>query len=340
MKSLRFSRTGSTTQADRGERGDATRLASGASGEGAARDFDFTTADFERIRSLIHRRAGISLSDHKRDMAYSRLARRLRALGLDSFREYLDELEKRNDASEWEAFTNALTTNLTAFFREAHHFPILADFVKRRPQPVSVWCSAASTGEEPYSIAMTLIEALGDRAAREARVLATDLDTQVLAKADAGVYAYDQVKHLTPERLKRFFLKGTGSHAGLVKVRPELRQMIKFEQLNLTDADYGLRQNFDAIFCRNVMIYFDKPTQAQVLTRFEPLMKPDGLLFAGHSENFTYVTQAFRLRGQTVYELTRGRGAATSAASATGSTASSATGSAKAPAKSEAGASV
>ncbi|MBN3854519.1 chemotaxis protein CheR [Paraburkholderia sp. Ac-20340] len=295
---------------DRGDRSDRHADVPRAGGEGAARDFEFTSADFERIRALIHRRAGISLSDHKRDMAYSRLARRLRALGLDTFRDYLDELEKRNDANEWEAFTNALTTNLTAFFREAHHFPILADFVKRRTQPVSVWCSAASTGEEPYSIAMTLIESLGERAARESRVLATDLDTQVLAKADAGVYAYDQVKHLSPERLKRFFLKGTGSHAGLVKVRPELRQMIKFEQLNLTDADYGLRQTFDAIFCRNVMIYFDKPTQAQVLTRFEPLMKPDGLLFAGHSENFTYVTQAFRLRGQTVYELTRGRAAA------------------------------
>jgi chemotaxis protein methyltransferase CheR len=306
MKGLRFSRQ------ERDERAGLTQgnaAAGGKAGSGGEsnRDFDFTTADFERIRALIHRRAGISLSDHKRDMAYSRLARRLRALGLDSFREYLDQLESRNDADEWEAFTNALTTNLTAFFREAHHFPILADFVKRRTQqPVSVWCSAASTGEEPYSIAMTLIEALGERGAREARVLATDLDTQVLAKADAGVYAYDQVKHLTPERLKRFFLKGTGAHAGLVKVRPELRAMIKFEQLNLTDADYGLRQTFDAIFCRNVMIYFDKPTQGQVLTRFEPLMKPDGLLFAGHSENFTYVTQAFRLRGQTVYELTRG----------------------------------
>ncbi|MEM5318350.1 CheR family methyltransferase [Paraburkholderia sp. JHI869] len=286
-----------------------------APGVESNRDFDFTSADFERIRALIHRRAGISLSDHKRDMAYSRLARRLRTLGLDSFREYLDQLEARNDASEWEAFTNALTTNLTAFFREAHHFPILADFVKRRSsQPVSVWCSAASTGEEPYSIAMTLVEALGDRAAREARVLATDLDTQVLAKADAGVYSFDQVKHLSPERLKRFFFKGTGSHSGLVKVRPELRAMIKFEQLNLTDADYGLRTTFDAIFCRNVMIYFDKPTQAQVLTRFEPLMKPDGLLFAGHSENFTYVTQAFRLRGQTVYELTRGAQAQANAA--------------------------
>jgi chemotaxis protein methyltransferase CheR len=271
----------------------------------ADRDFEFTAADFARIRELIHRRAGISLSEHKRDMAYSRLARRLRARGLDSFRRYLDLLESENSAEEWEAFTNALTTNLTAFFRESHHFPILADFVKRRAQPVSIWCSAASTGEEPYSIAMTLVEALGESQARQATVLATDLDTQVLAKGEAGIYSLEQVKQLSPERLKRFFLKGTGPHAGLVKVRPELRSMIRFAQLNLTDADYGLRQPFDAIFCRNVMIYFDKPTQSQVLSRFEPLVKPGGLLFAGHSENFTYVTQAFRLRGQTVYELTR-----------------------------------
>ncbi|MGN6229537.1 MAG: CheR family methyltransferase [Trinickia sp.] len=271
----------------------------------ADRDFDFTAADFARIRELIHRRAGISLSEHKRDMAYSRLARRLRARGLVTFRHYLDLLEAENSPEEWEAFTNALTTNLTAFFRESHHFPILADFVKRRQQPVSIWCSAASTGEEPYTIAMTLVEALGESQARQATILATDLDTQVLAKGEAGVYAFDQVKALSPERLKRFFLKGTGPHAGLVKVRPELRSMIRFAQLNLTDADYGLRQPFDAIFCRNVMIYFDKPTQSQVLSRFEPLVKPGGLLFAGHSENFTYVTQAFRLRGQTVYELTR-----------------------------------
>ncbi|HEY2025156.1 CheR family methyltransferase, partial [Paraburkholderia sp.] len=275
-----------------------------------ARDFEFTSADFARIRDLIHRAAGISLSDHKRDMAYSRLARRLRARGLDTFRQYLDLLEAENDPAEWEAFTNALTTNLTAFFREAHHFPILAEFVQRRAQPVSVWCSAASTGEEPYSIAMTLIEALGESGARQASVIATDIDTQVLAKAEAGVYQFDQVKQLSPERLKRFFLKGTGAHAGMVKVRPEVRALVRFAQLNLTDRDYQLRSQFDAIFCRNVMIYFDKPTQAQVLSRFDPLMKPGGLLFAGHSENFTYVTQAFRLRGQTVYELTRDAGAA------------------------------
>jgi len=269
------------------------------------RDFEFTAADFARIRELIHRRAGISLSDHKRDMAYSRLARRLRACGIDTFRQYLDRLEAQQESDEWEAFVNALTTNLTAFFRESHHFPILAEFVKRRQQPFSVWCSAASTGEEPYSIAMTLVEALGEHAARQCTVFASDIDSQVLAKAEAGVYSLDQVKALSVERLKRFFLKGTGSHAGLVKVRPELRAMVNFGRVNLTDARYDVKGPFDAIFCRNVMIYFDKPTQGQVLSRFEPLMKPGALLFAGHSENFTYVSQAFRLRGQTVYELSR-----------------------------------
>ncbi|SAK41944.1 chemotaxis protein methyltransferase [Caballeronia fortuita] len=269
------------------------------------RDFEFTSADFARIRELIHRRAGISLSDHKRDMAYSRLARRLRACGIDTFKQYLDRLETHEDNAEWEAFVNALTTNLTAFFRESHHFPILADFVKRRQQPFSVWCSAASTGEEPYSIAMTLVEALGEHAARQCTVFASDIDSQVLARAEAGVYSLDQVKALSVERLKRFFLKGTGSHAGLVKVRPELRAMVNFGRVNLTEARYDVKGPFDAIFCRNVMIYFDKPTQGQVLSRFEPLMKPGALLFAGHSENFTYVSQAFRLRGQTVYELAR-----------------------------------
>ncbi|WP_250451418.1 CheR family methyltransferase [Caballeronia sp. ATUFL_M2_KS44] len=280
-------------------------LAGGVRGPEVERDFEFTVADFARIRELIHRRAGISLSDHKRDMAYSRLARRLRACGLDTFKSYLDRLESNDESAEWEAFVNALTTNLTAFFRESHHFPILADFAKRRQQPVSVWCSAASTGEEPYSIAMTLVEALGEQAARHCTVFASDIDSQVLAKADAGVYSLDQVKSMPVERLKRFFLKGKGAQTGLVKVRPELRAMVNFGRVNLTDARYDVKGPFDAIFCRNVMIYFDKPTQGQVLSRFEPLMKSGGLLFAGHSENFTYVSQAFRLRGQTVYELTR-----------------------------------
>ncbi|CAG2143470.1 Chemotaxis protein methyltransferase [compost metagenome] len=264
------------------------------------RDFLLTEHDFEKVRALIHKRAGISLGSHKREMVYSRLARRLRSLGLADFGSYLALLESDDRSQEWEFFTNALTTNLTSFFREAHHFPLLAEHAKKVGRPYSVWCAAASTGEEPYSIAITLAEALGDRAGT---VLATDIDTQVLAKARAGVYTAEQVGRLSQERLKRFFLKGTGARSGSVKVKPDLASTITFEPLNLLAPEWGLREKFDAIFCRNVMIYFDKPTQGRILERFAPLLKPNGLLFAGHSENFSYVTRAFQLRGQTVYEL-------------------------------------
>lgn len=264
------------------------------------RDFLLTERDFEKVRALIHKRAGISLGSHKREMVYSRLARRLRSLQISDFGTYLELLESDDRSAEWEYFTNALTTNLTSFFREAHHFPLLAEHAKKVGRPYSVWCAAASTGEEPYSIAITLAEALGDRAAT---VLATDIDTQVLAKARAGVYTTEQVARLQQDQLKRFFLKGTGARAGSVKVKPDLASTISFEPLNLLAPDWGIRDKFDAIFCRNVMIYFDKPTQGRILERFAPLLKPNGLLFAGHSENFSYVTRAFQLRGQTVYEL-------------------------------------
>jgi chemotaxis protein methyltransferase CheR len=265
------------------------------------RDFSFTNEDFSRIRTLIHRRAGISLNDQKQEMVYGRLARRLRTLGLTSFKVYLDQLEQNSQSDEWESFINSLTTNLTSFFRESHHFPLLAEFVKTRQKPVTVWCSASSTGEEPYSIAMTLVEALGDRP--QAKVCASDIDTQVLAKARSGIYPLDQVDRLGDVRRKRFFLKGTGSHAGQARVKPEIRSMIDFFQVNLLDTTWPIKDKFDVIFCRNVMIYFDKPTQTKILERFVPLLKPGGLLFAGHSENFTYITKAFSLRGQTVYEV-------------------------------------
>lgn len=272
----------------------------------AGPDFLLTDTDFGRIRALIHERAGIALSVQKRQMVYSRLSRRLRELGLKEFSAYLRLLEADPRSHEWELFTNALTTNLTAFFREAHHFPVLAEHVRQCPQPVTVWCSAASTGEEPYSIAMTLIEALGSRA-NTASVVATDIDTQVLAKGVEGVFTMEQASKLPPERLKRFFLKGAGAHAGKVRIRPEVAAMVHFSQLNLLDPKWPLKGLFDAIFCRNVMIYFDKPTQGKILQRFAPLMKPHGLLFAGHSENFSFANQTFRLRGQTVYELAAAR---------------------------------
>ncbi|WP_224749882.1 CheR family methyltransferase [Halomonas sp. ML-15] len=270
------------------------------------RDLELTESDFTRIRELIYQRAGIVLAEHKREMVYSRLAKRLRHHGLTRFGDYLARLERQPAAKEWEAFTNALTTNLTAFFREAHHFPLLAEHVARQSGPVRVWSAAASTGEEPYSIAMCLTEALGPRA-KEARVVATDIDTDALERARAGIYPMEQVRKLDEARAKRFFLKGGGERIGLAKVRPELTEMVDFEPLNLLAPNWSVKGPFDAIFCRNVMIYFDKTTQAKILARFAPLLKPDGLLFAGHSENFSYISEAFRLRGQTVYVLNPAR---------------------------------
>ncbi|MFZ6644218.1 CheR family methyltransferase [Undibacterium sp. TJN25] len=267
-----------------------------------SKEFDFTHRDFDRVRDLIYKKAGISLADSKQEMVYSRLARRLRATGLSSFVTYLDDLEREPAGAEWEAFTNALTTNLTSFFREEHHFPILAEHVKKKRDNLTIWCSASSTGEEPYSIAMTLCEAFGTMKP-PAHIIATDIDTNVLATASKGVYNLDRLDKMSPERARKFFLKGKGAQEGLVRVRQELRDMITFKQLNLLADSWPVSGEFDAIFCRNVMIYFDKPTQGKILKKFVPLMKSDGLLFAGHSENFLYVTDAFKLRGKTVYEL-------------------------------------
>lgn len=273
----------------------------------AEREFSFSAADFDRVRQLIYKHAGISLSPVKQDMVYSRLARRLRATGKRTFGEYLDMLE-RGDAEEWERFVNSLTTNLTSFFREPHHFPIFAEHLKKivaSRRSVRVWCSAASTGEEPYSIAMTVQEALGSQAS-QVSIVASDLDTNVLATAKRGVYPIERVEKLDPERLRRFFLKGTGTQAGMVAVRPELQRMIEFQRINLLDPNWPVRGQLDVIFCRNVMIYFDKSTQYKILSRFAPMMQDDGLLFAGHSESFLHAADLFRSLGKTVYALARG----------------------------------
>jgi chemotaxis protein methyltransferase CheR len=267
-----------------------------------ARDFYFTPRDFSRVRELIYQRAGISLSPNKQEMVYSRISRILRARGLTRFETYLQQLEATDNAADWQEFTNALTTNLTAFFREAHHFPILAEHARKKGAPFTVWCSASSTGEEPYSIAMTLCEAFGSLSP-PVQIIATDIDTNVLEAAASGVYAIDRLARMPESQLKQFFLRGRGAQTGWVRVRPELRQLIAFRPLNLLDPQWPVEGPFDVIFCRNVMIYFDKPTQSSILSRFAPRMKPDGLLFAGHSENFMYASNAFRLRGKTVYEL-------------------------------------
>lgn len=266
------------------------------------REFEFTAKDFARIRKLIYNRAGISLSEAKSDMVYSRIGRRLRAVGYDSFKYYLDFIESQPNDDEWEEFTNALTTNLTAFFREEHHFPILVDHLRNLNRPVRIWCSAASTGEEPYTLAMTACEAFSTLNP-PVEIIATDIDTKVLETAATGLYPIDRVSKLSEARRKKFFLKGKGTQEGVVKVRRELQNMITFLPLNLLADKWPIQGPFDAMFCRNVMIYFDKPTQGKILERFVPLMTPETLLFAGHSENFLYVSKEFDLLGKTVYQL-------------------------------------
>lgn len=264
-------------------------------------EYTFTAEDFQYVRNLIYKVAGISLSPSKRDLVYSRLSRRLRARQIGTFRAYLELLEK-GDPQELEAFTNALTTNMTSFFREPHHFQILEQYLASlgKAAPIHIWTCASSTGEEPYSIAMTVVEHFRSFTT-PVRILATDIDTNVLEKAKQGLYRLEQLNALNVQQQKNFFLKGCGKNAGLAKVRPELQQMITFRQLNLLDARWDTGERFDAVFCRNVMIYFDKSTQYRILKKMHSCIKPHGLFFAGHSENFHHAADLFKINGKTVY---------------------------------------
>jgi chemotaxis protein methyltransferase CheR len=271
------------------------------SADATSHEFTFSNGDFTRVQKLIYQRAGISLHDGKRAMVYSRLSRRLRETGDRSFADYLNGLERASGAAgdaEWQEFINCLTTNLTSFFREEHHFHALADALKPLAgKPIRMWCNAASTGEEPYSIAMTLLEG----GCGSAKLLATDIDTKVLATAQRGVYAAD-ARGLSPQRLQKHMMRGTGANAGFMRVRPELQKMIEFRTFNLMATAWSLGEPFDMVFCRNVMIYFDHETQRKVLERIHAVMKPGSLLFVGHSENFTDSRDLFILQGKTIYK--------------------------------------
>lgn len=272
----------------------------GGMADRADQEFTFSSADFDRVRQLIYQHAGISLHAGKQAMVYSRLSRRLRETSQRTFSQYLQSLEGLPPShAEWQEFVNCLTTNLTSFFREEHHFQMLAAELKARAgQSVRIWCNAASTGEEPYSLAMTCLENVP---AGSVKIMASDIDTKVLATAGRGVYNAD-ARGLSPERLRAHFLRGKGANSGSIRVKPELARMIEFRTHNLMEARWQLGEPFDIVFCRNVMIYFDAPTQRKVLERIHGVMKPKSLLFVGHSENFTESKDLFRLRGKTVYE--------------------------------------
>ncbi|WP_293764921.1 CheR family methyltransferase [uncultured Aquitalea sp.] len=267
------------------------------------RDLKFTLTDFRRVRKMVYQRVGIALNDSKTHMAYSRLARRVRQHGLKRFADYLDMLEGAEASPEWQHFINALTTNLTAFFREPHHFDTLKQHAQERlraGRPYNVWSSASSTGEEPYSIALTLLQVPGVSLANT-HIVASDIDTQVLQHASAGVYDAERVASLAPALLHRFFLRGVGRNEGKVRLKRELRQYLEFYQFNLVQESWPQMGPFDAIFCRNVLIYFDKPTQARILRQMAECLMPDGLLFLGHSENIQHICDAFQPCGRTVY---------------------------------------
>jgi len=267
-----------------------------------SREFAWTDSDFTKVQSLIYQRAGINLHDGKHAMVYSRLSRRLRETGYKSFKDYLIWLEGNNDGREWQEFINALTTNLTSFFRERHHFEILDNYLRSGLQKSSlqIWCSASSTGEEPYSILMTALDALNHHS--KLKLIASDIDSNVLATAAQGIYHVEDLGNVAPEQIKVYFLRGKDSNKGMARVKSEYRNMIQFMTVNLVEDNWSFQGLFDVVFCRNVMIYFDGATQRKVLERIYRVMAPGGLLFVGHAENFTESRDLFVLKGKTVYE--------------------------------------
>jgi chemotaxis protein methyltransferase CheR len=288
--------------------------------QGLGGETEITDPEFHLIQTLVRRHTGIALSEHKRSLVVSRLGRRLRALELSSFRSYCDYLERPEGAGELENFVNAITTNKTDFYRERVHFDFLAQEVipalkaraaRTGERRIRIWSAGCSTGEEPYTIAITLREGLGSLLGWDARILASDIDTNVLARAAEGVYALDRVADIPGAVLHAQFLRGTGGHAGHVRVRPEVQALVTFRQVNLLEEPWPIRAMFDCIFCRNVIIYFDKPTQARLMQRFALSLKDDGYLFLGHSESLHGVCDRFAFLRNTIYrKAIQERGAA------------------------------
>ena len=275
------------------------------SAQAAAREFALSDVEFDRLRQLVHTHTGIALSDAKRELVYGRLGRRLRALGLSSFAEYC-ELIDTGQPGELQELTNAITTNLTFFFRENHHFEHLGTEAllqiartNERERRLRIWSAGCSTGEEPYSVAMIVREASELFRGWDAKLLATDIDSNVLATAAAGVYREDGFKGVSDARRQRWFAPAP-TRPGHLAAAAELKALIRFKQLNLLDP-WPMNGPFDVIFCRNVIIYFDKETQRKVFARMAELQAPGGWLFVGHSENLQHITDRYKLVARTVY---------------------------------------
>lgn len=268
------------------------------------REVPFTLADFNQVRKELYDHAGITLADHKKDMAYNRLVRRLRQLDIGSFKQYFQLLKQSPD--EFAQFINAMTTNLTSFFREKHHFDYLAEFVvpecmAKQQRTLNGWSAGCSIGEETYSIAITLLDAAESLGGEwRFKIFATDIDSKVLTTAKRGVYPLERVQMLSEEMRRKWFLKGVGDNTGRAVVKDELKSIIQFSELNLMGC-WSIEQQLDFIFCRNVMIYFDMATQTRLLDQMASQLKLGGLLFVGHSESPYRLTDRFELIGKTIY---------------------------------------
>lgn len=266
-------------------------------------DFSLSDREFSRIKARVYAVAGISLSDAKKTLVLSRLSKIVRALGLSSFDAYIDHLERGASAEDGQEFVNALTTNLTRFYREDHHFEHLRGFVgsliSERPRGtrLRIWSAGCSTGQEPYTIGMDLLAAHPELRRWDFKILATDIDTAVIAKAARGQYPENELAGLSPERARPFERGGDGQ----IRVPGAVRELVSFKPLNLIEP-WPMKGPFDAIFCRNVAIYFDKQTQGQVFGRFGGMLAPEGFLYIGHSENLGSGGEGFRLVGKTIYQ--------------------------------------
>ncbi|EPJ46931.1 MAG: MCP methyltransferase, CheR-type [Osedax symbiont Rs1] len=268
------------------------------------REFDFTDKQFAKVKSDLYDYAGIVLADHKKSMAYNRLVRRLRALNLQSFDSYFNFIAA--NPVEINQFINALTTNLSSFFREKHHFDFIVSTIIPRirasaQQRIRIWSAGCSNGEEAYSIAMSLTESLLSIDRYDIKILATDINSSVLETAQRGLYDIDRIKLLEPHLVRKYFIKGRGNYHGKVQIRPELQQMIHFKYLNLI-SEWPMQGQFDFIFCRNVMIYFNRQTQRQLILNLARYIQPEGYLFVGHSEALAHQQSDFKLIGKTIYQ--------------------------------------
>ncbi len=268
--------------------------------------FTITDDAFSKFQKLLYKESGIKLGDQKKTMMVSRLSKRLRALEMTSFKDYYNYiLEEGTEGEEFIQMLDLLSTNKTDFFREPIHFDFMTTQIipeLKYLKKIRIWSSACSSGEEPYSIAITLAEAFGTER-WNAKVLASDLSTRVLAKARNGVYEKESVKDLNTIRLHKYFLKGKGEEGlGKVKIKKHLSEMVSFRRINLMGQTYPIKSPLDIIFCRNVMIYFDRPTQERLINNFYSYLKPNGYLFIGHSESLQWLDSPFTLIKPTIYQ--------------------------------------